>query len=97
MTPHSLALVIAYRPGGLLSLLLVGLIAGWLAGKISKGSGFGMLGNMAVGVIGALLGGLLFGLLGIAAYGFVGSLVMATVGALFLLYIVRAEVTAEPA
>jgi uncharacterized membrane protein YeaQ/YmgE (transglycosylase-associated protein family) len=84
-----LSVLTAYRGGGILSFLLVGLIAGWLAGKISKGRGFGVLGNLAIGMIGALVGGLLFSLLGIAAYGFVGSLVMATIGALFLLYVVR--------
>ena len=46
--------------------LLIGLLAGWLAGKIMKGRGFGLFGNLAVGVVGALLGGLLFKLMGIA-------------------------------
>jgi uncharacterized membrane protein YeaQ/YmgE (transglycosylase-associated protein family) len=69
--------------------LLIGVIAGWLAGKIMKGGGFGLLGNMVLGVIGAFIGGYLFGLFGIAAGGFIGSLVTATVGAIVLLYIVK--------
>lgn len=69
--------------------LLIGAAAGWIAGQIMKGSGFGVLGNIVVGVIGALLGGFLFGLLGLAATGLIGSLVMAVVGAIVLLFIVR--------
>lgn len=74
---------------GVIWFLLVGLIAGWLAGKIMKGSGFGMVGDLVVGVLGAILGGWLFGLVGIAGWGFIGSVVVATVGALVLLYAVR--------
>ena len=68
--------------------LLIGLLAGWLAGKIMKGRGFGLFGNFAVGVVGALLGGLLFKLLGIATTNIIGSLVTAIVGAIVLLAIV---------
>lgn len=73
----------------LLLFLLIGLVAGWLAGKMMKGGGFGLVGNIIVGVIGALLGGWLFGLLGISAGGLIGSLVTALVGAIVLLYLVR--------
>lgn len=73
----------------LIGFLVIGLIAGWLAGKLTKGSGFGLVGNLVVGVIGSMLGGLLFSLLGLAAYGLVGSLVTATVGALALLFLLR--------
>jgi len=69
--------------------LLIGLCAGWLAGKLMKGGGFGMIGDLVVGVIGAVLGGFVFGLLGLAAYGLIGSLVVATVGAMLLLFLVR--------
>jgi len=65
--------------------LLIGLLAGWLAGLITKGRGFGLAGNLVIGVIGALLGGSLFRLLGLSAYTLLGSLVTATVGALLLL------------
>jgi uncharacterized membrane protein YeaQ/YmgE (transglycosylase-associated protein family) len=65
--------------------VLIGLVAGWLAGQLYKGSDFGLLGNILVGVLGAVLGGWLFGLLGLSAGGLIGSLVVATVGALVLL------------
>jgi uncharacterized membrane protein YeaQ/YmgE (transglycosylase-associated protein family) len=68
--------------------LILGALAGWIAGKIMKGKGFGFLGNIIVGVIGAVLGGLLFSLLGISAGGTIGSLVTAVVGAVVLLYLV---------
>ncbi len=70
--------------------LLVGLVAGWLAGKITKGSGFGVLGDIVIGVIGAFVGGFLFRLVGISAGGTVGSIIVATLGAVVLVYIVRA-------
>jgi len=69
--------------------ILIGLVAGWLAGVIMKGGGFGVVGNIVVGVVGALIGGFLFRLLGLAAGGLIGSLVVATVGAVILLYLVR--------
>ena len=68
--------------------LLIGLVAGWLAGQIMKGKGFGLLGNLIVGCIGALLGGFLFGQLGIDFYGIIGALIAALVGALILLWII---------
>ena len=68
--------------------LIVGAVAGFLAGKIMKGEGFGLFGNLVVGVIGAILGGWLFGLLGITVGGLVGALVMALVGACVLLWLV---------
>lgn len=68
--------------------LLIGLVAGWLAGKIMKGKGFGLVGNLIVGVIGALIGGFVFDALGIAFAGIVGSLIAALVGALILLWII---------
>ena len=70
--------------------LLIGLIAGWLAGKVIRGGGFGVVGDMIVGVIGALLGGWLFGVLGIAAGGLIGALITAFVGAVILILILRA-------
>jgi len=73
----------------LLWFLLIGLAAGWLAGQILKGGGFGLWGDLIVGVIGALLGGFLFGLLGISAGGLLGSLITATVGAIVLLLLLR--------
>jgi len=69
--------------------LVIGVAAGWLAGRIMKGGGFGLVGDLIIGVIGALLGGWLFGLIGIAAGGILGALVTAVVGALVLLYLLR--------
>jgi len=69
--------------------ILIGAVAGWLAGKIMKGGGFGLLGNIIIGIIGAFIGGFVFGFLGITAGGIIGSIVMATVGAVLLLYIVK--------
>lgn len=67
--------------------IIIGIAAGWLAGQIMKGSGFGVFGNLIVGVVGALVGGFLFGLLGITAGGLIGSLIMAVIGAVVFLYI----------
>ncbi|MCU0605191.1 MAG: GlsB/YeaQ/YmgE family stress response membrane protein [Desulfobacterales bacterium] len=72
----------------LIGFLIVGLIAGWLGGKIMRRGGFGFVGNLVVGVLGAFLGGFLFSTLGITSYGFVGALVTATAGAVVLLFIV---------
>lgn len=70
--------------------LLVGLIAGWLAGVLVKGGGFGVIGDMIVGIIGALLGGWLFGALGLSAGGgMLGSIIVATIGAVILIFLLR--------
>jgi len=70
--------------------LIVGLIAGWLAGVLVKGGGFGLIGDLVVGVVGAFLGGWLFSMFGVAAGGgLIGSIIVATVGAVVLLLIVR--------
>ena len=74
----------------LLWFLIVGLIAGWLAGKVMRGGGYGVIGDMIVGVIGALIGGWLFGLLGISAGGLIGSIIVAFVGAVILILLLRA-------
>ena len=70
--------------------IVIGIIAGWLAGLIVKGRGMGVLIDLVVGVVGAILGGFVFSLIGLAAYGLIGRLVMAVVGAVILLLIVRA-------
>ena len=73
----------------LITQILIGILAGWLAGKIMRGRGFGLLGDLVVGVVGSLLGGFVFGLLGLYAYGLIGSIVIATGGAIILLYLIR--------
>lgn len=69
--------------------VFIGILAGWLAGKIMRGRGFGVLIDLFVGIIGSVLGGFVFGLLGLYAAGIIGRIVVATAGAVFLLYIVR--------
>jgi uncharacterized membrane protein YeaQ/YmgE (transglycosylase-associated protein family) len=69
--------------------LIIGAVAGWLAGLIMKGGGFGILGNILVGVVGAFIGGSLFDFLGFSSGGgLLGSLVTALVGAIILLFVV---------
>jgi uncharacterized membrane protein YeaQ/YmgE (transglycosylase-associated protein family) len=70
--------------------LFVGLVAGWLAGKLMKGSGYGVIGDIVLGVVGAFVGGFLFRLIGISAYGTIGAIVMATIGAMVLVAVARA-------
>lgn len=70
--------------------IVIGLIAGWLAGVLMKGGGFGVVGDIIVGMIGALIGGYLFSSLGASAGGgLVGSIVVATLGAVILIFILR--------
>ncbi|HVA72270.1 MAG TPA: GlsB/YeaQ/YmgE family stress response membrane protein [Candidatus Limnocylindrales bacterium] len=69
--------------------IVIGILAGWIAGKIMRGSGFGLLGDLIVGVIGSLLGSFIFGLLGLGAYGLIGRLVVAIIGAVILLWLIR--------
>jgi uncharacterized membrane protein YeaQ/YmgE (transglycosylase-associated protein family) len=70
--------------------ILVGLVAGWLAGVLVKGGGFGVVGDIVVGILGALVGGFLFGVLGFSGGGgLLGSIVVATVGAVVLIFVLR--------
>lgn len=73
----------------LLLFLLIGLVAGWIASRLVRGDGFGLVGNMIVGVVGAFVGSRLFHMAGIDAYGVIGDLVTAVVGAAVLLYVIR--------
>ncbi|MCF7979558.1 MAG: GlsB/YeaQ/YmgE family stress response membrane protein [Chromatiaceae bacterium] len=73
----------------LLIFLAIGALAGWLAGVLMKGGGFGLLVDIVLGIVGAVVGGFLFGLLGISANGLIGSIITATVGAMVLLLVVR--------
>jgi uncharacterized membrane protein YeaQ/YmgE (transglycosylase-associated protein family) len=68
--------------------LIVGVIAGWLAGLLVKGGGFGLIGDLVVGIIGALIGGLLLGG-NVLGGGLLGSIVVATLGAVILLVVLR--------
>jgi uncharacterized membrane protein YeaQ/YmgE (transglycosylase-associated protein family) len=86
--PGGLQMVISNE--GILVILFVGLIAGWLAGKIVRGTGFGIIGDILVGIAGALLASLLFPKVGIRlGTGLVSEIVYSTIGAIILLVIVR--------
>ncbi len=75
---------------GLIAWLIIGAIAGWLAGILVKGGGFGLIVDIIVGVVGAFIGGWLAGLLGISlGGGFIGSIVVAVIGAVILLFVIR--------
>lgn len=73
---------------GLAVFLITGAVAGWLAGVLMKGRGFGVVGNIVVGVVGSVLGGLLFDFLGLQPGGILGYITAATVGAVSLLFLV---------
>ena len=74
----------------LLWFIIIGAVAGWLAGQFMKGHGFGLLGDIVVGIIGAFLGGYLFRLAGVGiGGGLLGTLIIAFIGAVVLLFIVR--------
>ena len=78
-------------PGGIIAWLVVGLIAGWLAGLVMKGGGYGVIGDIVIGIVGAFVGGFVFSLItGGGSAGFWGSIAVAFVGAVILIAIVRA-------
>jgi len=79
----------ALSPGGIIAWLVVGLIAGWAAGKVSRGHGFGLIGDLVVGLIGALVGGLVAGVFIQGSIGFIGSIIIAFLGAVVLLALLR--------
>ena len=75
---------------GLLWTLLIGIAAGWLAGQVMKGGGYGLVGDLVLGILGSFAGSWIFGMLGIASFGLIGQLVVSTIGAVALVAIVRA-------
>jgi uncharacterized membrane protein YeaQ/YmgE (transglycosylase-associated protein family) len=80
----------ALNPGGIIAWIVVGLIAGWLAGQVMKGGGYGIIGDLIIGLIGALIGGFLVGLFIQGSVGLIGSIIVAFIGAVVLVAIVRA-------
>jgi uncharacterized membrane protein YeaQ/YmgE (transglycosylase-associated protein family) len=91
MSLATLVFAAALQPGGIIAWLIIGLVAGWLAGVIMPGKGFGLLGDLIVGLIGAFLGGLILDLLvPDTTFGFWGSLLVALIGACILVAIVHA-------
>lgn len=69
--------------------VVVGLIAGWAAGKIMRGGGYGAIVDILLGIVGAVVGGWLLGALGIHAGGLVGTIIVAIIGAMFLIWLSR--------
>jgi len=86
----SMSFAVVLSPGSIVAWLLVGLIAGWFAGLMMKGSGYGMIGDIVVGLIGSFLGGLVLSFFVEGTAGFWGSILVAFVGACVLIFIVRA-------
>jgi uncharacterized membrane protein YeaQ/YmgE (transglycosylase-associated protein family) len=80
----------ALHPGGIIGWLVVGLIAGWVAGSCMRGGGYGVIGDIVIGLIGAFVGGLIFSLFVEGDSGFWGSFPVALVGACFLVAILHA-------
>lgn len=78
-----------YVMNGVLYAIIIGAIAGWLAGEIKRGMGFGLIGNIIVGIIGAVVGNWLFGALGISiGSGIVANIISAVIGALVVLFLI---------
>lgn len=77
---------------GIIAWIIIGLVAGWLTGKIMKGSGFGAFADMIIGLVGAMVGGFLsyhLGLGGVREHGLIMSIVIAVVGAVLLTMLIR--------
>jgi len=87
LQPHSFYFGVESR--GIIGWIIVGLLAGWIAGHLTRGRGFGCIVDIILGLIGSLIGGWIFTKLGIALWGFWGSLLGATVGAIVLVAIAR--------
>ena len=79
---------------GLIWAVVIGLIAGWLAGKVMKGRGYGVLMDIVLGIVGGVIGRFVFGLLGLSSWNVIGSIVVSFVGAVILIWLVRQLKTA---
>jgi uncharacterized membrane protein YeaQ/YmgE (transglycosylase-associated protein family) len=74
----------------LIIILVIGAVAGWLAGQIVKGYGYGLIGNIVIGIVGALIAGFLLPRLGVSlGGGIIGAILSATIGAVVLLLLIR--------
>jgi uncharacterized membrane protein YeaQ/YmgE (transglycosylase-associated protein family) len=82
-------LVVEWWPRGLVAWLFLGLVAGWLAGKLSRGRGYGCITDIILGLVGSFIGGWVFTKLGIFGGGFIFSLAAATLGAVILVAVVH--------
>jgi len=74
---------------GLIWAVVIGFIAGWLAGKVMKGGGYGVPMDIALGIVGGVIGRVVFGLLGLSASSVTGSIIVSFVGAVILIWLVR--------
>jgi uncharacterized membrane protein YeaQ/YmgE (transglycosylase-associated protein family) len=74
---------------GLIWAVVIGLIAGWLAGKVMKGRGYGVLMDIVLGIVGGVIGRFVFGLLGLSSWNVIGSIIVSFVGAVILIWLVR--------
>jgi uncharacterized membrane protein YeaQ/YmgE (transglycosylase-associated protein family) len=83
------AVFVGIETNSLIGWVIIGLIAGWLTGKVTRGAGYGCLGDVVLGMVGAVIGGWIFGKLGIFGGGFLFSLAAAVVGAVVLVSIAR--------
>lgn len=81
--------VAVFAINGFFAWIIIGLLAGWIAGHLTRGRGFGCVVDIILGLIGAVIGGWVFTRLGISALGFFGSLAAATVGAVLLVAVAR--------
>lgn len=76
-------------PQGIIIWLVIGAVAGWLAGQIVKGGGFGLVGDIIVGIIGSVIGGWIFGSYVVGVPGVLGAIIGSTIGAVVLLFIIK--------
>lgn len=83
------AIFVAVSPHSFIAWIIIGLLAGWIAGRLTRGHGFGCIFNVILGLVGAVIGGWVFTRLGISTWGFFGSLAAATVGAVLLVALAR--------
>jgi uncharacterized membrane protein YeaQ/YmgE (transglycosylase-associated protein family) len=74
---------------GLIWAVVIGLISGWIAGKVMKGRGYGVLMDIVLGILGGVIGRFVFGLLGLSSWNLIGSIVVSFVGAVILIWLVR--------
>jgi uncharacterized membrane protein YeaQ/YmgE (transglycosylase-associated protein family) len=77
------------RQATMFAWILIGLISGWLAGKILNGNGYGMMADIGLGLLGGVAGGMIFAVLGVQAHNFIGMILMSTAGATALVIATR--------
>lgn len=83
-------------PHGIIWWIIVGIVAGWLTGKLMKGSGYGVLPDLILGMVGALIGGWIFSAIGITTTSIVGGIIVAFIGAVIVVAIFRAITGRRP-